>query len=224
MISANKRPVITFSPVQVSRKDEIAAGVFVIRFPRIHTFRAGQVVAVRMHEGEDHRLYSIASGEADAESGILFDLNPEGLLTPRLAAMNPGEILQVSQPFGFFTDDERPAWWIATGTGIAPFYSMFNSLDTSTKTLIHGGRANDSFYFQKEFFAGLGERYIRCSSTAKGDGIYPGRLTAWLKDQKELDPELRYFLCGNAEMVVDVRDYLISRGVPFTHVRAEIYF
>ncbi len=31
-------------------------------------------------------------------------------------------------------------------------------------------------------------------------------------------------LCGNAEMVVEVRDLLISRGIPFGQIRAEIYF
>ena len=155
---------------------------------------------------------------------VLFDVNPSGLLTPRLAELQPGDRLQVSQPFGFFTDEEGPAWWIATGTGIAPFYSMFRSMGTDDKILIHGGRTKDSFYFQDEFSTHLGDRYVRCSSRETGEGLWPGRLTSFLMERESFDPSMKYFLCGNAEMVVDVRDLLISRGVPFSNIRAEIYF
>jgi len=34
----------------------------------------------------------------------------------------------------------------------------------------------------------------------------------------------RFLLCGNSLMVVDARDILIRRGVPFASVVAEIYF
>lgn len=219
-----RKPLLEFSPLRVSDRQEIAEGVFMVRFPRTFSFRAGQVVALKLTEAEPHRLYSIASGEGEEDIGILFDVNPGGLLTPRLSRVQTGDTLWVSQPFGFFVDDDRPAWWIATGTGIAPFVAMFRSIDISAKTLIHGGRAKDSFYFQEELSRALGDAYVRCSSTASAEGAYPGRLTAWLKERESLDPDLRYFLCGNAEMVVDVRDLLISRGVPFENVRAEIYF
>ncbi|HRY97829.1 MAG TPA: hypothetical protein P5550_02110 [Bacteroidales bacterium] len=224
MASTMRKPLLEFSVQRVSSRDEIAPEVFMLRFERPWEFRAGQVVALRLEEGEPHRLYSLAGGENEKDAAVLFDLNPEGSLTPRLARLQPGDSLRVSHPFGFFTDDERPAWWLATGTGLAPFLSMVRSLDIRNKTLVHGGRGEASFYFQEELSASLGARYIRCSSTGEGKGAYPGRLTAWLGAQEQLDPGLHYYLCGSAEMVVDVRDLLISRGVPFEHVRAEIYF
>ena len=39
-----------------------------------------------------------------------------------------------------------------------------------------------------------------------------------------LDPVLKYYLCGSAEMVVDTRDILIEKGIPFENIVSEIYF
>ena len=33
-----------------------------------------------------------------------------------------------------------------------------------------------------------------------------------------------YYLCGSADMVVEVRDILIGKGIPFGHIISEIYF
>lgn len=219
-----KRLVLEFDTYEVSSLQEISKDVYVLRVPRKFSFRAGQVVAVKLKEDDPHRLYSIASGENEGELGILFDINPEGLLTPNLAKLSPGNRIFISNAFGFFIDDDRPAWWIATGTGIAPFIAMFRTIDISNKTLIQGGRGATSFYFQEEFENGNLGAYIRCSSVGADGPYYQGRLSQWLREQKSFDPDLRYFLCGNAEMVVEVRDYLISKGVLFENIRAEIYF
>jgi ferredoxin--NADP+ reductase len=34
----------------------------------------------------------------------------------------------------------------------------------------------------------------------------------------------KYYLCGSAEMVVESREILISKGIPFNNIVAEIYF
>jgi ferredoxin--NADP+ reductase len=55
-------------------------------------------------------------------------------------------------------------------------------------------------------------------------GVYSGRVTQYLQEQARLDPNLKYYLCGSAEMVVEARDILISKGIPFEHIISEIYF
>ena len=37
-------------------------------------------------------------------------------------------------------------------------------------------------------------------------------------------PCLKYYLCGSAEMVVEIRDILIEKGIPFDRIISEIYF
>jgi ferredoxin/flavodoxin---NADP+ reductase len=207
----------------VTAVDEIARDVFVLRIDRKHEFLPGQVVGVSLSHDIAARLYSICSGKDEHELSILFNIKPDGALSGQLATLKAGDPILVSRPFGAFLGDEKPAWWIASGTGVAPYRSMLRSGMGQHKMLIHGGRKVDSFYFQEEILPVLGDRYIRCCSQETGEGLHPGRLTDWLRLQ-QLPAENQYYLCGSAEMVVEVRDILISKGVELDQIMAEIYF
>lgn len=213
----------SLSSFRLTGNVEIAPGVHLITFRRNFKFIPGQVVQLAVDKSHPPRIYSLCSGNNEKEAGILFNIKQDGLLTPRLASMIPGEELLVSEPYGSFTDDHKPAWWIASGTGIAPFFSMLKSGMTKNKKLIHGVRFLDHFYFEDELEELLNENYIRCCSQESSCNVFPGRITAWLATQNEL-PRVNYFLCGNALMVVEVRDMLIEKGIPFDRIYSEIYF
>lgn len=215
---------LDLAKVQISRQTQIAPNVFVLSFPRPWDFIAGQVLGIGAHATDEARLYSIASGELDDEVDVLYNINPEGKLTPWLSRINTGDTIWVSEPFGSFTGTGEPAWWIASGTGIAPFSSMFRTGLTAGKKLLHGGRDLDSFYFADKFSALLGDNYVRCCSRQEAPGIYNGRLTKYLTGLAQLPPDEKYYLCGSAEMVVEVRDILINKGIPFNNIISEIYF
>ena len=220
----NMKRKLSLNKVKVSRQTEIAPGVFVLSFPRPWDFVAGQVLGIGAHETDEARLYSIASGELDDEVDILYNINPDGKLTPWLAKVNTGDNIWVSEPFGSFTGTGEPGWWIASGTGIAPFSAMFRTGLTAGKKLLHGGRDLHSFYFHEKFKSTFGDNYVRCCSREEGPEIYPGRLTKYLSEQEQLPANEKYYLCGSAEMVVEVRDLLISKGIPFNNIISEIYF
>ena len=212
-------------PVEVEDNTEIAAGVYVLSYPRQHAFVAGQVVGISIRKGGEPRLYSIASGNRDDMIRLLYNVKPGGELSPTLPELKRGDTLFVSAPFGSFYGTAKPAVLIASGTGVAPFASMLRSGLHHDKILIHGGRTLDSFYFSEEFEALLGaDNYIRCCSQERGYGVYEGRLTAYLREQDELPAGHKYYLCGLAEMVVETRDLLIEKGIPYENIIAEIYF
>lgn len=211
-------------PRPLTGKQEISPGVFVLRFERSHDFLAGQVVGITTSQTIPARLYSICSGTADDYLEILFSIKEDGVLTPLLAQLDIGDPVSVSKPFGAFLGDDEPAWWIAAGTGVAPYRAMLRSGLGNAKKLIHGGRTADSFYFSDEMTIKLGDNYIRCCSQEKNKAFYNGRLTNWLREQNELPKNQNYYLCGSAEMVVEVRDILISKGVAIEQVMSEIYF
>jgi ferredoxin--NADP+ reductase len=100
---------------------------------------------------------------------------------------------------------------------------MLRSGLAENKTLIFGGRTEESFYFHQEFKDQNGLQYIPCSSVMKKDGFYTGRLTEYLKTN-EIKTDRNYFVCGSSEMVVQVRDILIAKGVEYDQIIAEIYF
>ena len=209
---------------KVLRQKEIAPGVFVLSFMRPWDFLAGQVVGISARETDDARLYSIASGELDDEVDILYDINPVGKLTPWMSRLNTADNIWVSKPFGSFTGTEGPGWWIASGTGIAPFRAMFRTGLNVGKKILHGGRTLDTFYFKDEFLPTFSDDYLRCCSREEGEGVFNGRLTRYLSEQETLPKDEKYYLCGSAEMVVEVRDILIDKGIPFDNIISEIYF
>ncbi|WP_320111124.1 FAD-dependent oxidoreductase [Draconibacterium orientale] len=207
----------------ITNNEEISPGVHVISFQRNAEFLPGQVVKIGVDTEHAPRIYSICSGNQEDEIRILFNIKDDGFLTPKMAAMIPGDTLYVSEPYGSFLGTNEPAWWIATGTGIAPFYAMYRSGISANKTLIHGVRQLNQFYFEDELEWSMGKKYIRCCSQEQSCDVFPGRVTDYLESLTEL-PDVKYYLCGKALMVVEVRDLLIEKGVDYANIIAEIYF
>lgn len=210
-------------PIKVTQLIEIAPNVFLLSFNRSFSFVPGQVVALAMNPADQYRYYSIASGMLEDEVKILFDLKPSGILTPALAKLKPGDTLFCSLPTGNFYGTAKPAVWIAAGTGIAPFVSMWRSGLKKDKILIHSGRFLHSFYFEDEFKP-LGNNYIRCCTQEHVNGIFFGKINKWISEQSILPDDRRYYLCGSPEMVIDTIDALIKKGISLENIIAEIYF
>ena len=215
---------VELTEVIITGNEEISPGVHLISWKRKHDFIPGQVVKITLDMAVPPRIYSICSGNGDDEIRVLFNVKDEGVLTPRLAGVIPGMKIWASNPYGSFKDGKKPAWWIATGTGIAPFYSMFRSGVFENKKLIHGVRSLNQFYFEDELEWALGDNYIRCCSHGQACNVFPGRVTKYLEEINHIPTDINYYLCGKALMVVEVRDLLISKGVPYENILAEIYF
>jgi len=219
----NRNIVSTLKYYKLTNNEEISPGVHVISFLRDFNFIPGQVVKIAIDNNHPPRIYSICSGNMEKEVRILFNIKDDGFLTPKLAAMIPGEQILVSNPYGSFLGTNEKAWWIATGTGIAPFYSMIKSGLKQQKKLIHGVRYLNQFYFEDELEEELNENYVRCCSRETSCNTIPGRVTDYLNEMQNL-PDVKYYICGQALMVVEVRDLLIKKGIKFENIIAEIYF
>jgi ferredoxin--NADP+ reductase len=207
--------------IVIINKNTIAEKVFIIEFKRNFDFKPGQIIGITNKKTLAPRLYSICSAPSDENISILFNVKDDGELTPPLAEIMPGDKIWITPVQGKFIFQNEPAWWIATGTGIAPFFSMFKRGQKPLK-LIQGGRFKTDMYFS-ESFASLDD-YVRCCSKDWGEGVFEGRLTKYLEDFSELPTNINYYLCGSAEMVVDVRELLIAKGVPYKNIITEIYF
>ena len=212
------------NPVKVLDNQILSEGIHYISIEKPFQFKAGQVIAIAMNPKDEPRLYSIASGVNKPYISILFDIKPEGELTPPLSQVKKDDTLYISEPFGKFLCLHQPATWIATGTGIAPFISLTESGQTNHITLLHGARTIDKFFFQELFEEVLGDKYLRFCTTESNNKIIEGRLTTYLKEKAQLPTDNKYYLCGSSQMVIDVREILIDKGIPFDNIIAEIYF
>ena len=220
----NQHKTKELKAVNVISNELLTDDVHYISVDKPFDFKAGQVIAVAMQPTDEPRLYSIASGISKKHLSILFDVKPEGELTPPLSVVKPGDTIYISEPFGKFLCLDSPATWIATGTGIAPFISLVESKQANNVNLLHGARTLDKFFFQDYLEEQLGNNYQRFCTTEASEKTTEGRLTSYLKNSENLPTDNKYYLCGSSQMVIDVREILIAKGVAFDNIIAEIYF
>src|SRR5512145_601267 len=94
-------------------------------------FEAGQFVRIGI-EPTLVRAFSFVNPPSDPVLEFYGVVVPQGPLSPRLARLNKGDVLQVaSNPAGFLVLSEVPdaetLWLVSTGTGIAPFLSILRT-------------------------------------------------------------------------------------------------
>ena len=210
--------------VLVTANREISPNVYVISWERKVDFVPGQVIKISLDMNDPPRIYSICSGNKEKFISVLYKVKPGGVLTPHLSDIKPGASIFVSDPYGSFYCDESSAYWISTGSGIAPFYSMIKSGNTHNKKLLHGISYANQFYFSDYLQQELGDNYIRCCSREKEGDHFHGRVSDYLMTAGDLPKGYKYYLCGQALMVVEIRDLLIQKGVPYDQIFAEIFF
>lgn len=197
---------------------------FVLRFTRDDLrFIPGQHVTLGIPGLGERREYSVYNHPADDYLEVLVQTVADGVFTPGLARLQPGDVVMVDGPHGFFTlkpaELVRHHLLIATGTGISPFHSFVKSRPDMVFTLLHGVRDASGCFDRHDY--GSGE-YIACTSRSS-EGDFTGRVTDFLKSYTiPVDSEI--MLCGNSQMILDVWDLLLDRSIPPTRMRQEIYF
>lgn len=210
--------------VKVLDNKSISNSSRVLSFKKEFSFHAGQVIGITTSTLIPTRLYSISSSVKNDNIEILYKIIQEGRLTPSLARLKKGDILFVTPPFGKFIASSVPSYYVATGTGLAPFLSMIRSGFGSGNKLLHGSRKTEDFYEASYLKNQLGKNYIQCYSGLEEFIGFRGRVTDYLNEASGLNKMDKYYLCGQAEMVVETRELLIRKGIPFQNILSEIYF
>jgi len=210
---------------RVEHVRDLNSGTYVLRMNRGDIdFQTGQYVSVGVKGDLNMREYSVYSAPGEDFLEILVKEVEHGLVSRRLRKLQPGDLVTVEGPFGFFLiDDEwiasRKFYFIATGTGISPFHSFVKSYPNINYTLLHGVRTPDERYDADIFAA---DRYISCVSREDG-GTFRGRVTEYLR-QNPPESDALFYLCGNCDMIYESFDILTGQGVESTQLFAEVYF
>jgi benzoate/toluate 1,2-dioxygenase reductase subunit len=194
----------------------------ILSVPAGFTFKPGQRVSLRLNKYE--RDYSMAS--APGESALAFCIRKVagGRLSPLLSTADIGSTLLASGPYGYFTykPSYRPAVFIATGTGIAPFCSMARS-GISGFTLLHGVRITDDLYYGSLLQQAAG-KYVPCLTETKKlpANAFGGTVAEYLQ-QHLASKSYDFYLCGRREMIRDVT-LLIDERFPESLVYTELFY
>ena len=203
----------------------------------IEPYQAGQFVKIGLEiEGEIvGRPYSLVNPPGRPPLEIYYIHVPQGVLTPRLIHLEPGdEILVSPRANGFMTVDEIPQastlWLMATGTGVGPFLAMLDDEAVWERyenvVLVYAVRTLDEMCYRERIdsIASLhaGQfAFVPFVSRESHAFALPGRIPQAI-DSGAIEQRARLplnadtsqvVLCGNPAMVEEVMATLVRRGM-----------
>ncbi|MCJ8140148.1 ferredoxin--NADP reductase [Falsirhodobacter halotolerans] len=212
--------------------------------PQSLRFRSGEFVMIGLPGDNGKpimRAYSIASPNWDEELEFYSIKVPDGPLTSRLQNIKEGDqIILRPKPVGTLVHDAllpgKRVWFLATGTGFAPFASLMRDPETYEKfdevIMMHTCRTAEELTYGRELVEGLeqdelfGEivagklRYY--PTTTREDSPLMGRITDNLASGKvftdlgldPMDPATdRAMVCGSLAFNQDVMKVLEGFGL-----------
>ncbi len=203
----------------------------------IEGFKAGQFgrLALDIDGQRIARPYSFVNAPDERPLEFYSIVVPEGPLSPRLAALKPGDKVWVAHKgAGFLTLDEIPndpeyLWMLSTGTAIGPFLSIAKTEAPWKRFekvgLVHAVRTVAELTYRDTIERIAAERpdrfvYVPFVSRESTDFALPGRIPTAIENGTleacggiPFDPdETHVMLCGNPGMVQDTTAVLEARG------------
>lgn len=216
-------------PCRVAELDRLASDVLRVklRLPPTasFTFVPGQYIDV-IGINSTRRSYSLASSNF---SNNLLELHvravPGGVMSNYwFNQAKPNDLLRLNGPLGtFFLRDDASAdvFFLATGTGIAPFKAILESLTQVPEvkkpksiTVLWGGRKPEDFYIDITTIPGQ-HRYVPIISRSS-EGWEGAK--GYVQDHLlSLAPDLSnaaVYACGSDSMINSAKQSLCSAGLP----------
>ena len=207
-------------------------------------FRSGEFVMIGLPDDNGKpllRAYSIASPSWDEELEFYSIKVPDGPLTSRLQHIRPDdEIILRPKPVGTLVLDAllpgKRVWFLATGTGIAPFASLMRDPETYEKfeqvIMMHTCRTAAELVYGRELVESLkddpligeivGGKLKYDPTTTREESAHMGRITDNLSTGKvfadlglaPMDPAHdRAMVCGSLAFNIDVKAVLEGFGL-----------
>lgn len=183
-------------------------------------FLPGQFVSLSETFGEKKvtRAYSIASlPDGSKTFSICLNRVSDGIFSPHLFALKPGETVDMKGPLGVFVwkPERADSVMVATGTGIVPYRPMLLEAlrqgATEKFTLIYGTRHPGNLLYVDEFRA-LAEQHPNFTfiptvtrPTEAWSGA-TGRVQAHVLEAIGDRRDIHLYACGLKEMVDSVRE------------------
>ena len=192
-----------------------------LKKPPAFAFKPGQRIC--LSHNSITRDYSLVSAPDDSDLVLCIRNVSGGVLSPELSALPIGSRLHFTGPDGYFVfrPSVRPAVFVATGTGIAPFCSMVRAGITEV-TLLHGVATAADLYYASVFKSTM-KRYIPCLSQKDFStaDVFGGLVTDYL--QQHLDKRhYDFYLCGRRQMIRDVT-LLVDENFEGSYLYTELF-
>jgi Na+-transporting NADH:ubiquinone oxidoreductase subunit F len=220
------------------RVEKLTSDVSRFDFSGDFDFKAGQFVLLNVKDGKEpvvSRAYSIASLPGRDEDGfsLCVKLIPGGRGSEYLRALQPGDEVEFQGPSGHFVlneDSEKDLLFVATGVGLSPFISMLehafeHGLQRQIKLLLGTRFEQDIFHLEQlERWQTEHDNFSFDLTLSRPTENWTG-LKGYVTDHLQL-PEpgsAEIYICGNGQMVKDVKDAAQAAGFPREDVHFELF-
>ena len=213
------------------------------QFVQVHFHYADGTPTKRSYSLATQRDHALAPGEA---VDIAVSFVAGGAATALFEALQPGDTVQASGPYGLFVlkpaDANRRYLLIGTGTGITPYRSMLPLIAKLIGergiqvVLLAGARTPEELIYADEFRAFADAhpanfRFVPCFSRELPHAASPhahadvrhGYVQQHLSEfAPNAETDIAY-LCGNPNMVDACFEALKGHGLPVPQIRREKY-
>ena len=222
---------------KVISKVEIAEKVFEIEIslPELLLFKPGQYVSLKVSEQGLRRSYSVVDYVGGAIR-LVADVGPGGLGSVFLENIKVGDDLEVMGFFGNFLldrselENKNTVYFVATGTGIAPFIPMIKKLKsfyTGKVVLWWGVRFVRRVYWQDELkmIKDDWDNFEYEMYVSRPESEWGGKVGRVGDDLDGVSMEgSSWYLCGATEMVEQMKERLKAKSVDEDDINYEKFF
>jgi len=234
---------------RLSRWEEIAPGLAIVGVEALESpfpFEPGQYATLGLMGPAGkliQRPMSISSSADDLSEYEFFIRRVEGgALTPLLWERAVGDPINIKGAKGKFLlqDDGHRALFVASGTGLAPFMSMIETLrgrgQTRDVVLLHGVSYDYDLAWREQLtelergggfplrYVGTVSRPQRCPDWSGCTGRVEAIVADQLDEHGMTPANATIYLCGNPDMITAVEEIATERGFPAEQVRKELYW
>lgn len=219
----------SFYPLKVEKIRQLTSNAVELRFEILSdleskfNFQAGQYITIKQTiNGEEvRRSYSICSSNSEGICVGVKHIEGGKMSSFLTTNIKEGDILEVMPPTGNFILQGKNVVGICAGSGITPIISMIKA-HNSNFTLIYGNQTISSTMFYDDLKE-LNVKSFFVFSKEKVDGAMKGRIDATLLESlsSNICSADDFFICGPGEMIDEVSDFLLKKGVERSHIHFE---
>jgi ferredoxin-NADP reductase len=196
-------------------------------------YKAGQFISIIIpHAGPQgrhlRRAYSLASAPCEKDLRVCVKLVENGPGSHYLSQLRPNDHFEFWGSYGSFTwktPENTPVCFIATGTGIAPFYAMMQEhIFTEPSFCLLGVRTANEILYEEQIQQMKKVQFIGALSQEKKPPFFSGRVTDYLKEHLMITPTMEFYLCGNGAMIKEIQMILQQKDVHSSRIHHEKYY
>ncbi|HOZ51404.1 MAG TPA: phenylacetate-CoA oxygenase/reductase subunit PaaK [Chitinophagaceae bacterium] len=212
----------------------------------VYHYEAGQYITFKTHLNNEElrRSYSLCSSPLENDYRVAIKQVEGGKFSNYAAtSIKKGDMIEVMTPMGNFTVDidknnKKNYMAFVAGSGITPVMSLIKTIlalePNSSFTLVYGNQNLQSIIFKEEIES-LKNKYMnrlqvihilsreRLETEINNGRVNQDKCVQIFKGLIDLKKMNHFFLCGPEEMIMSVKDYLLSQQVDEKLIHFELF-